>query len=43
MKLSEDTKKRIAQAEKEIKEGRTVSLSKVKKKLGLKVWDRFPR
>jgi predicted transcriptional regulator len=35
MELSEETKKRIAQAEKEIKEGRTVSLEEVKKKLGL--------
>ena len=35
MELSEETKKRIVKAEKEIMEGKTVSLSEVKKKLGL--------
>ena len=35
MELSEETKKRIVKAEKEIREGKTVSLSEVKKKLGL--------
>ena len=34
MELSEETKKRIVKAEKEIREGKTVSLSEVKKKLG---------
>ena len=34
MELSEETKKRIVKAEKEIMEGKTVSLSEVKKKLG---------
>tara|TARA_B100000315_G_C14234118_1_gene432367 strand:+ start:373 stop:507 length:135 start_codon:yes stop_codon:yes gene_type:complete len=35
MELSEETKKNIKQAEKEIKEGKTVSHAEVKKKLGL--------
>jgi len=35
MELSEETKKRIAQGEKEYREGKTVSLEEVKKKLGL--------
>jgi hypothetical protein len=35
MELSEETKKHIKQSEKEIKEGKTVSLTHVKKKLGL--------
>lgn len=35
MELSEETKKHIAQAEKEYREGKTVSLEEVKKKLGL--------
>ena len=35
MELSEETKKHIKQAEKEIKEGKTVTLSEVKKKIGL--------
>lgn len=35
MELSEETKKHIKQAEKEIQEGKTVSLEKVKKKLRL--------
>lgn len=35
MELSEETKKHIAQSEKEVKEGKTVSLAQVKKKLGL--------
>jgi len=35
MELSEETKRNIKQAEKDIREGRTVSLEKVKKKLGL--------
>ena len=34
MELSEETKKRIAQAEKEIKEGKTVSFSEIKRKVG---------
>ena len=39
MELSEETKRHIAQAEKEIKEGKTVSLAEVEKKLGLwNVW-----
>ena len=33
--LSEETKRHIKQSEKEIKEGKTVSLTSVKKKLGL--------
>ncbi len=35
MELSEETKRRIVQAEKEIKEGKTVPFSEVKKKVGL--------
>ena len=35
MELSEETKKNIAQSEREIKEGKTVSLEEVKKKLKL--------
>jgi len=35
MELSEETKKHIKQAEKEIKEGKTVPFEEVKKKLGL--------
>ena len=35
MELSEETKKHIAQSEKEIKEGKTVSLEEIKKKLKL--------
>lgn len=35
MELSDETKRRIKQAEKEIREGKTVSLEEVKKKLGL--------
>jgi predicted CopG family antitoxin len=35
MELSEETKRHIAQAEKEIKEGKTIPISKVKKRLGL--------
>ena len=35
MELSEETKKRIKQAEKEIREGKIVPLSEIKKKLGL--------
>jgi len=35
MELSEETKKHIAIAEKDIKEGKTVSLSTIKKNLGL--------
>lgn len=35
MELSEETKRHIKQAEKEIKEGKTVTLAQVKKKLGL--------
>jgi len=33
MELSEETKKNIAQAEKEIREGKTVSLEEIKKRL----------
>lgn len=33
MELSEETKKSLAQSEKEIREGRVISLEKVKKKL----------
>jgi len=33
--LSEETKKRIEQSEKEIKEGKTVTLAEVKRELGL--------
>lgn len=36
MELSEETKKHIAQSEKEIKEGKTISLEEVKKKLHIK-------
>lgn len=35
MKLSEETKKDILKAEKEIKEGKTYTLEEVKKELGL--------
>ncbi len=35
MELSEETKAMIAQSEKEIKDGKTISLSAVKKKIGL--------
>jgi len=35
MELSEETKRDIKQAEKEFKEGKTVTLAEVKKKLGL--------
>ena len=35
MELSEETKRRIKQSEKEIKQGQTVKFSKIKKKLGL--------
>jgi len=35
MEFSEETKKNIAQSEKEIKEGKTVSLEEVKERLGL--------
>ena len=35
MELSEETKRHIKDAEKEIKEGKTVPLSQVKKNLGL--------
>ena len=35
MELSEETKKRIKQAEKDISKGKTISLDEVKKKLGL--------
>ena len=35
MELSEETKKHIKDAEKEIKEGKTVPLSQVRKNLGL--------
>ena len=35
MELSEETKRHIKQSEKEIKEGKTVSLAEVKKNLGL--------
>ncbi|MBS3107448.1 hypothetical protein J4468_00890 [Candidatus Woesearchaeota archaeon] len=35
MELSEETKKNIAQSEKEIKEGKTVTLDKIKKELKL--------
>lgn len=33
--FSEQTKKNIAQSEKEIKEGKTISLDELKKKLGI--------
>ncbi len=35
MELSEETKRHIKQAEKEIKEGKTVTLEELKKDLGL--------
>ena len=35
MELSEETKKHLKQSEKEIKEGKTVSLEEIKKKLKL--------
>lgn len=35
MELSEETKKHIKQAEKEIREGKTIPFTEVKKKLGL--------
>lgn len=35
MELSEETKRRIAQSEKEIERGETASLAEIKKKLGL--------
>ena len=35
MELSEETKRHIKQSEKEIKEGKTVTLAKVKKQLAL--------
>ena len=35
MELSEETKKRIQQSEREVKEGKTVTLENVRKKLGL--------
>ena len=35
MEFSEETKKNIAQSEKEIKEGKTISLKEVKKELGM--------
>ena len=35
MELSEETKRHIAQSEKEIKEGKTVTLEEVTKNLGL--------
>ena len=35
MEFSEETKKNITQSEKEIKEGKTVSLEKIKKKIGI--------
>ena len=35
MELSEETKKHIEQSRKEIEQGKTTSLSEVKKKLGL--------
>ena len=35
MELSEQTKKNIAQSEKEIREGKTVPLEEIKKKLNL--------
>lgn len=36
MELSEETKRNIAQSEKEIKEGKVVSLEEVKKRLGMR-------
>lgn len=35
MELSEETKRHIKQSEREIKEGKTVSLAEIKKDLGL--------
>ena len=35
MEFSEETKKNIAQSEKEIREGKTVSFEEVKRKLGM--------
>ena len=35
MELSEETKRHIKQSEKEIREGKTVTLAEVKKQLGL--------
>ena len=35
MELSEETKKSIKQAEKEVKEGKTVPFEEIKKKIGL--------
>ena len=35
MELSEETKKHIRQSEKEIREGKTIPLAEVKRKLGL--------
>ena len=35
MELSEETKRNIAKSEKQIKEGKTVSMKQVKKELGL--------
>jgi len=35
MEFSEDTKRNIEQSEKEIKEGKTVSIEKIKKKLSI--------
>ena len=35
MELSEETKKNIAEAEKNIREGKTVSLEEIKKRLGM--------
>jgi Zn-dependent M32 family carboxypeptidase len=35
MELSEETKRQIKQAEKEIKEGKTVPFEEIKKKIGL--------
>jgi hypothetical protein len=36
MELSEETKRHIAQSEKEIREGRTVSLNEVRRRAGLR-------
>jgi len=35
MEFSEETKKNIAQSEREIREGKTVSLEEIKKRLGM--------
>ncbi len=35
MALSEETKRRIKQSEKEIRDGKTISLEKIKKRIGL--------